>query len=158
MAPVTIRPMAEGDYPVFDRFEAALHEMHRQARPDLFVPCEHPASEEEFRKMLDNPLCVKLLAEQGGRPLGMLVAYLREPDGSPIQRPMKTAYISDLYVAEEARRMGAGKALYQAAQSRAKAWGAEFWGLTAWPFNEAALKFYESLGFTVQSYTLGAKL
>lgn len=155
---MAIRPMALGDFPAFDRFEAALHAMHQQARPDLFVPCEHPTSKGEFQKMLDNPLCIKLLAEKGGKPLGMLVMYLREPNGSPIQRPMKTAYISDLYVVEEARRMGVGKALYQAAQSRAKEWGAGFWGLMAWPFNEAALGFYESLGFTTQSLTLGAKL
>ena len=39
---MAIRPMALGDFPAFGRFEAALHAMHQQARPDLFVPCEHP--------------------------------------------------------------------------------------------------------------------
>lgn len=57
------------------------------------------------------------------------------------------AWLEDLFVAEEARRGGAGRALAQGCIDRARARGCKRIQLDANERNEAALALYESLGF-----------
>lgn len=158
MPEIHIRPMVLGDFPVFDRFDAALHKMHQQARPDLFAPCEHLFTQQQFAEMLADPGQVLLLAEVGGRPAGLCAAELKQPPECAFLHPAKALYIGDLFVAEEFRRGGVGRALLEAAQRLGKEKGARRVSLMVWPFNEEALRFYEELGFSTRSLTLEAML
>jgi GNAT superfamily N-acetyltransferase len=56
-------------------------------------------------------------------------------------------WLEDLFVLEEARRAGAGRALVQGCIDRARARGSKRIQLDANEGNEAALALYESLGF-----------
>ena len=58
------------------------------------------------------------------------------------------AWLEDLFVAEEARRSGAGSALLQACVDRARARGCMRIQLDANERNEAALALYECFGFS----------
>jgi len=58
------------------------------------------------------------------------------------------AWLEDLFVAEEARRSGAGSALLQACVDRARARGCMRIQLDANERNEAALPLYERFGFS----------
>jgi GNAT superfamily N-acetyltransferase len=58
------------------------------------------------------------------------------------------AWLEDLFVLESARRMGAGRALAEACLERARARGCRRIQLDANERNSAALRLYESLGFS----------
>ena len=158
MAEITVRPMRPADFPAFDRFDAALHKMHQQARPDLFAPCGHLVTLREFEGVLDSPDEIALIAEDGCKPAGICMATIMEPPPAPFLHPVKAAHIGDLFVAEEYRRAGVGKALVLAAQRAAKEKGAGRVTLMVWPFNQEALGFYEKLRFSTRSITLEAEL
>lgn len=154
----TIRSMVLADYPAFDRFDGALHAMHQQARPDLFAPCKHLFTQADFEKLLASPNEIALIAEVGDRPAGICMATIKEPPAAPFLHPVKAAHIGDLYVAEEYRRAGVGRALIESVKRAAREKGAGRITLMVWPFNSDALHFYEKLGFATRSVTLEAKL
>lgn len=158
MAQATVRPMVLADFPAFDRFDAALHAMHQQARPDLFAPCKHLFTQADFEKLLASPNEIALIAEDGDRPVGICMATIKEPPSAPFLHPVKAAHIGDLYVAEEYRRAGVGRALVESVKRAAGEKGAGRVTLMVWPFNSDALGFYEKLGFSTRSVTLEAKL
>lgn len=155
---IHIRSMRPEDYPAFDSFMARLHRLHQEARPDLFRPAEHPFSREFFEKQLESPNVNLLLAEIEGRPAGMCVFELDENPLDPLLTSMKRAYINDIVVAEEYRRLGVGTALYRETERIAKSCGAKQIFLTVWAFNEAAQRFYEKLGMSLRAYTMEQNL
>lgn len=79
MEGVSIRPMVSGDFPAFDRFGAALHALHQQARPDLFAPCRHLFTQEGFEGMLGGPGQILLIAEDGDGAVGICAAERKQP-------------------------------------------------------------------------------
>ncbi len=154
---VTIREMTLEDYPSYDRFLGQLHRIHQEARPDLFRPAKHPFSLEYFENCLRAPGTRLLLAEADGAPAGMCLFELESPR-DPLMFPEKRAYINDIFVAEEFRRLGIARALYREAERQAKALGADSLCLTVWAFNENAQKFYREMGLSVRAYQMEAKL
>jgi GNAT superfamily N-acetyltransferase len=71
---------------------------------------------------------------------------------------MRTAYLEDLVVDEEHRNQGYGKALFDAAESVARVWGAERLDLMVWAFNDSAREFYEHMGMSTQRMIYEKKL
>jgi ribosomal protein S18 acetylase RimI-like enzyme len=63
---------------------------------------------------------------------------------------IKTLYIDDLCVDENARGRGIGKGLYNAAQELARSSGCYNLTLNVWCLNESAMRFYESCGLVPQ--------
>ncbi len=66
---------------------------------------------------------------------------------SSVWTGVEDAWLEDLFVVEEARRTGAGRALVQACVDLARARGCKRIQLDANERNEPALSLYESLGF-----------
>ena len=62
----------------------------------------------------------------------------------------KQILIDDIYVVPDYRRKGVAKALFNYVKSLAEKEKYEKIDLTVWSFNEEALIFYKSLGFTEQ--------
>ena len=85
---------------------------------------------------------IPVLAERSGRIAGFaslrLLPYLGE------EAPW--AELSELYVREEQRRHGVGRALVDELEARARAAGASHWSVVASAGNEAALALYRSAG------------
>lgn len=83
-----------------------------------------------------------IVAEMEGEVIGYLLYHF----GYDTDRAMRSLHVLDLYVREDSRRLGAGKALMQAAASICrKAGGQElFWAV--YRFNTLAAEFYTSLG------------
>jgi ribosomal protein S18 acetylase RimI-like enzyme len=67
-------------------------------------------------------------------------------------------WLEDLYVADDARRAGLGRALVNAAVERAEARGCKRIELDVNESNAAALAFYESLGFSTEPKPPGRTL
>ncbi|MCL2419125.1 MAG: GNAT family N-acetyltransferase [Conexibacteraceae bacterium] len=63
-------------------------------------------------------------------------------------------HVADIAVIAEARRMGVGSALMQAAEAWARERGLPSLSLDVWSTNEPALAFYRRLGYTAESLSL----
>lgn len=83
-----------------------------------------------------------LVAEAGGRPVG-LVHYLYHLH---CWRPEGVVYLQDLFVAPEARGLGAGRALIEAVYAAADAAGRPTVYWTTQDFNATARALYDRIG------------
>ena len=109
------------------------------AAPPPWADVSWEASRAEVERALDaNALFV---AEEGGEAVGFVTAWLEDHVGR----------IGDLYVAEEGRRHGAGRALVDAVIENLRARGATHLFVNA---NVDAMPFYERLGFREESRNL----
>ena len=100
-----------------------------------------------FAQILEGPDAVLLVAEADGGVVGVLLAMFERPPASPPQEARRHLHVLSLSVRAEWRRVGAGRALMQAAHARARAAGATDVELHVWEFNRAALAFYDALGY-----------
>lgn len=67
-------------------------------------------------------------------------------------------HVADLAVTEDARRVGVGTALMEAAEAWARDRGFDRLSLDVWSTNDAALAFYRHLGYTIDSLVLIKRL
>ena len=115
---------------------AGFRDFYEEAEPD----------DEQIARMV-----AELLADRGtefllvGEP-AVGVAQLRFRPS--VWTGTEDAWLEDLFVVEDARRGGAGRALVQACVDRARARGCKRIQLDANERNDAALALYESLGFS----------
>lgn len=67
---------------------------------------------------------------------------------------VKTLYIDDICVDENARGKHVGKSLYEYVRDYARSIGCHHITLNVWEGNEAALSFYRNMGMQVQKTTM----
>jgi ribosomal protein S18 acetylase RimI-like enzyme len=146
----SIRPAHDDDRAFVADFAPSLLEFGSPAWTD--VEALAPA----FRKVLaaavsdQGPNTAVLIAEHtDGRRLGFISLKVRE-DVTGVER----GHVADLAVAEDARRLGVGRALVHAAEGWASRLGLSTLSLDVWTTNERAVAFYESLGFQAESLCL----
>lgn len=111
--------------------------------PQLSSSCP-PLTEAELEQVVSSPTTILLVAKdpaQEDQIVGTLTLVLfRIPTGL-------RAWIEDVVVDAEYRRMGVGSALTRAALEHAKAAGARTVDLTSRPSREAANRLYRQVGF-----------
>ncbi|MCZ8254106.1 MAG: GNAT family N-acetyltransferase [Polaromonas sp.] len=139
MSAVPVRLAALPDLPAV----AALFDAYRQFYEQ---PADAALALQFIGDRMRNRESVILVA-QAADTEGPLVGFCQLYPGfcSVIARPIYTLY--DLYVAPEARKTGAGRALMQAAQAHAQTNGFARLDLTTARTNHAAQALYESLGW-----------
>ena len=116
----------------------------------------NPAAVRTFlAERLTNGDSVLFLAQDGEEALGFTQLY---PSFSSVSMA-RTFILNDLFVAENARRRGVGKALIDAAVRHAKATGAIRLGLSTAKANETAQALYRETGWVREeafaAYNLG---
>lgn len=84
-----------------------------------------------------------------GSPLGFVSLKVVEGIGGA-----KRGKVADLAVTKDARRMGVGTVLMEAAEAWARDRGFGLLILDVWATNETALSFYRGLGYFADSLTL----
>ena len=148
---MTIRKLRREDYPAVDLCMQELHTLHVEARPDLYVPLEHPYSEQEFIEIVEdeNHIAIAVVDEKDSI-MGFGIVTLRDKSG--MIEHLKTAYVDDIFVRKEYRRQGVAKRIFEQLEKLSKEQGAERIDLMVWEFNEAALELYQSLGMKPQRY------
>ncbi len=100
-----------------------------------------PPSKQELAAIVSSDACHLLLARHGDQIIGSLTLVIfRIPTGV-------RAWIEDVVVDGEARGMGIGAALNEAALELAREAGATTVDLTSRPSREAANRLYQRLGF-----------
>ena len=135
---------------------ALLHQVnmvHHKIRPDLFKPHTTKYNEHELEAMLNDdskPIFVFV----DNMVLGYAFCQLSEVVNHQLLEDIKTLYIDDICVDENARGKHVGKALYEYVRDYAKSIGCNNITLNVWEGNEPALHFYRSMGMQVQKTTM----
>lgn len=133
---VRIRPFIAADRAVWSEMWAAYLAFYETALP--------PETTEDTwaRFLAPAPGHIGLIAEGGGGPIGFAHALLHPGTWSP--KPL--CYLEDLFVREEARGQGAGRALIEALaeKGRAEGWLRVYWQTDIG--NKRARALYDKLG------------
>ena len=133
-----------------------LHQVnmvHHVIRPDLFKPYTTKYNEQELEAMLDDD-SKPIFVYDDGMVLGYAFCQITEVRDNQLLEDIKTLYIDDICVDENARGRHIGKALYEYVRDYAKSIGCNNITLNVWEGNEPALHFYRNMGMHVQKTTM----
>lgn len=107
-----------------------------------------------LRKMIASPEWSFLIAEEGGRKLGLLILLILPS----LYHGGNYAAITELIVSEETQNKGVGRLLVEEAKRKARTQGCEEIDVSVEVQNEKAIGFYEKLGFEKKHADYGMKL
>ena len=144
-----IRKAAIEDIP---RIIDLLHQVdmvHHRLRPDLFKPNTTKYSADDLAQLLHNA-SKPIFVYDSGMVLGYAFCQITETIGDRLLQDGKTLYIDDICVDESARGKHVGKALFEHVRNYARAIGCHNITLNVWEGNEAALRFYQTMGMQPQ--------
>lgn len=144
-----IRKAAIEDIP---RIIDLLHQVdmvHHRLRPDLFKPNTTKYSADDLAQLLHNAF-KPIFVYDSGTVLGYAFCQITETTGDRLLQDGKTLYIDDICVDESARGKHIGKALFEHVRNYARAIGCHNITLNVWEGNEAALRFYQTMGMQPQ--------
>ena len=150
---VMIRKANKAD---IQRIIELLHQVnmvHFGIRPDLFKPNTTKYNEEELAALLTDDLRPVFVYEDG-TVLGYAFCQISEVKDNILLQDIKTLYIDDICVDENARGRHIGKVLYEYVRDYAQSIGCSNITLNVWEGNDAAFSFYKSMGMQVQKTTM----
>lgn len=125
--------------------------VHHAARPDLFKSGARKYTDEELTEILEDPKRPIFVYEnEDGEICGYAFCVLQQHLNNNILTDIKTLYIDDLCVDQNARHQRIGHQLYDYVCKYAKEIGCYNVTLNVWADNTSALKFYESLDLKPQ--------
>jgi len=149
-AEIIIRPAQKEDYPIINRLLLQLAKQHADQRPDIFR-AKAKTSERSFRKLLKNAEKTPVLvAVQENRVVGHMFAEVIQQKKKHHKQARRIFYIDDLCINETCRRSGIGRKFMEEAALLARVNRCDALELNVFNCNEGAIRFYESLGFSVQ--------
>ena len=150
-----------------------LHQVnmvHHVLSPDLFKPHTTKYNEQELEVLIgDDSKPIFVYDAESPRPnggmasargqeeskiLGHAFCMITEVKGDKLMQDIKTLYIDDICVDENARGKHVGKALYEYVRDYAQSIGCNNITLNVWDGNDAALSFYRNMGMKVQKTTM----
>jgi ribosomal protein S18 acetylase RimI-like enzyme len=137
-----------------------LHQVnmvHAVIRPDLFKPHTTKYNEQELGALLADEM-TPVFVYDDGTVLGYAFCQISEVKDNILLQDIKTLYIDDICVDENARGKHVGKALFEFVRDYAQSIGCHNITLNVWEGNDAALSFYRNMGMHVQKTTMETKL
>ena len=138
------------------RIMALLHQVNRvhyEIRPDLFKPNTTKYDEQELAALLQDEN-KPIFVYDDGEVLGHAFCLVTEVKDHLLLQDIKTLYIDDICVDENARGRHVGKALYDYVRDYAVAIGCNNITLNVWEGNAPAQSFYTNMGMHVQKTTM----
>jgi len=145
-----IRRAAWGDTDGLLSLLSQVLEIHHKGRPDLFKGGAVKYTREELTELLGDERAPIFVAVDGEKLLGYCFCRYQQMIDNNILTDIKTLYIDDLCVDEAERGKHVGSALYRYVLDFARDMGFYNVTLNVWALNGDAVKFYESLGMSVQ--------
>lgn len=133
-----------------------LHQVnmvHHVIRPDLFKPHTTKYNEQELESLFSDD-SKPIFVYDDGTVLGYAFCQITEVKDNQLLEDIKTLYIDDICVDEQARGKHVGKALYEYVREYAQSVGCNNITLNVWEGNDSALSFYRSMGMKVQKTTM----
>ena len=143
-----------------ERITELLHQVnmvHHVLRPDLFKPHTTKYTEQELEALLSDD-SKPIFVYDDGRVLGYAFCQVSEVKDNQLLEDIKTLYIDDICVDEDARGKHVGKALYEHVRDYAQSIGCNNITLNVWEGNLPALRFYQGMGMKVQKTTMEVTL
>jgi len=123
--------------------------VHNGIRPDLFKGNTAKYSEQELEAILGDESKPVFVYDDGGI-LGHAFCQVTEVGNHRLLQNIKTLYIDDICVDEQARGRHIGQALYEYVRDYARSIGCYNITLNVWEGNAPALAFYRNMGMAVQ--------
>lgn len=120
--------------------------VHHEARPDIFRPNAQKYGASQVLAMLNSPRSPIFVAVEDDKVLGYGFCKVKIYQDDPVITDHTELYIDDLCVDENTRGKGIGRAIYNTICSYARQRRCHSVTLNVWCDNEAAMRFYESLG------------
>src|SRR5437867_12487155 len=112
---ITIRPATASDQEQLGRFGGALMRQHHDADARRFIQVEHP--EVGYGRFLvsrlSDPSSLVMVAQHDGTVVGYIYADVESTSWMDLRGPC--GVVHDVYVGQAAPRLGAGRALMDAA-------------------------------------------
>ena len=143
-----IRHATREDLPRVNELRRQVNDLHVQGKPEWFKPGFSEELQQYLYVLFDSDDHALLVAEVNGMVVGFAcIKYVDRPE-SPYRLRCRFVEIEEIGVDESCRRSGAGRALLEAVKGIAKEKGFSRIDLNMWEFNEEALRFYESIGFS----------
>lgn len=128
--------------------------VHHNGRPDLFKANCRKYTDTELKTLIADDSRPIFVAEDTDGVQGYAFCILQEHKNDNILTDIKTLYIDDLCVDENARGKHVGTALYDFVLVYAKEIGCYNLTLNVWSCNKGAQAFYEKQGLKPQKTTL----
>ncbi len=141
-------------------WRAAL-DLHVELAPEFFrAPTAMVARAELARAVetTDRYRCLLVAVNEPDRIGGFITAAVFDTPKRPTMAPRRRAHVDQLFVVENRRRSGCGRALVDAAAKWARNLGAHALLLTAWAGNQEGERFYRTLGFRTVSQEMGLQI
>lgn len=125
--------------------------VHHEGRPDLFKGPATKYNAEELKGIIaDEKTPVFVCVDDSGFVAGHAFCIAKQELDNSVLTDIKTLYIDDICVDENARGKHVGTMLYEHVRKYAEDNGFYNITLNVWECNPTARKFYESLGFKPQ--------
>lgn len=142
---MVIRRAEKGDIEGISELLRQVNLIHYNGRPDIFKKANKYTASELSEIIADDERPV-LVCVIGGKVSGYAFCVFQQHKNDNLLTDIKTLYIDDLCVDENARGSHIGSELYSAVLNLAKEAGCYNVTLNVWSFNENAAKFYEAMG------------
>ncbi len=134
-----------------------LHQVnmvHYEIRPDLFRPHTTKYNRQELENLLNVEEKPVFVFDSGDGVSGYAFCQITEIKDDILLQDIKTLYIDDICVDENARGRHVGKALFEYVREYAKSIGCHNITLNVWEGNIPASRFYQNMGMKVQKTTM----
>ena len=146
-----VRKALESDIPRILELLVQVDMVHHVARPDLFKGPATKYNGEEISELLKDPKKpIFVFEDEDGSVLGHAFCIEKQVVGDSVLTDIKTLYVDDICVDENARGKGVGKALYEHVKQYAREGGFYNITLNVWEGNPGAKAFYEAMGLKPQ--------
>ena len=139
-----------------NRLKALFQEVlsiHCEMRPDVFR-VKNDAADELFLRMVRDPHRLCLVAAAGAEVVGYVLYSIQLFHRHPVTVETGWATIEHLYVRNDWRRRGIGRALLEASEKPLAERGVETVDLQVWAGNPQAEAFYRQMGYRRRSTIL----
>ena len=131
--------------------------VHHNGRPDLFNGPATKYSREELSQLIKDdarPIFVAVdesaEGDGSGKVLGHAFCIFEQIVGDAVRTDVKTLYVDDICIDENARGRHIGTAIYQYVEDFARKSGCYNLTLNVWSCNPGAQRFYEACGLMPQ--------
>jgi ribosomal protein S18 acetylase RimI-like enzyme len=146
MNTIQIRSAVFDDLHELNEMMFALHDYHHQSCPEHFKTAEDIEQEKSIARYLDIPECLVYVAVEGETILGFITGHFCELV-SAVSKPVEMGSIDELYVVPEKRNGAIAARLFHKLEQTFDEYGVEQIFVEVWDFNQAAVNFYQKMGF-----------
>ena len=144
-----IRLATTNDIPRLLELLHQVNMVHYERRPDIFRPHTTKYNAEQLQDLLTQPDKAIFVYEDEGVQ-GYAFVQMEDVHDDILLQDMRTLYIDDICVDEQARGKHVGKQLFEHVRAYAEKLDCGAITLNVWEGNDAAMAFYRKLGMSVR--------